>query len=511
MNIFGSRLSWPICLILAICPAIPLSAQVKPDGNAVLAGFEAKIDRGEAASVERDLFNFVIANPKDARGFSLLAKLRLKQRRFDEARALLNKASALDPKLVQAKVNLANLHLQLNETESALNILGQVVDTDVSDSGIRLAVAETYASAGDCVRALFWAEKLPLKLKNGSALAFRAGCYLESGNKKSFDELFLIAKNGARQNPSVAVRFAEVLGGKSLHREAATLLRQVVAFNPRNVPALLLLAASEIELNDFAKARARLSAAEKLDPRATEMLFVRAQLERREGNLAKSLEYLELSLSGDPNNAKALATYVLVAVKDGQNGKAFRAAERLITLQPDNLDFIYLHGIAALQSNNVQKAETSLSKYLDARPNDSAGCLAFGMALAAQPAKLSAARTQMEKCLAANPTNFEAAYQLGLSYKVEGDATKAIVYLERTVAISPNYAAALRDLGAAYLEAGEEKKARPVLEKSVAINPNDADAHFQLSRLYNLIGERELGKKHLEIFQRLKNPKKDGM
>jgi len=50
-----------------------------------------------------------------------------------------------------------------------------------------------------------------------------------------------------------------------------------------------------------------------------------------------------------------------------------------------------------------------------------------------------------------------------------------------------------------------------VLEKAVALNPNDADTHFQLSRLYNLTGERELAKKHLEIFQKLKNPKKDGM
>jgi hypothetical protein len=50
-----------------------------------------------------------------------------------------------------------------------------------------------------------------------------------------------------------------------------------------------------------------------------------------------------------------------------------------------------------------------------------------------------------------------------------------------------------------------------VLEKSLALNEKDADTHFQLSRLYNLIGETDLAKKHLEIFQNLRNPKKDGM
>ena len=69
-----------------------------------------------------------------------------------------------------------------------------------------------------------------------------------------------------------------------------------------------------------------------------------------------------------------------------------------------------------------------------------------------------------------------------------------------------NYAFALRDLGALYLQAGAEAKARTVLEKAVSLSPNDADTHFQLSRLYNLIGESTLAKRHLEIFQKLKNP-----
>ena len=84
-------------------------------------------------------------------------------------------------------------------------------------------------------------------------------------------------------------------------------------------------------------------------------------------------------------------------------------------------------------------------------------------------------------------------------------------FLEATVRLAPDYAAALRDLGTVYLQAGAEAKARVVLEKSAALNPDDADTHFQMSRLYNIVGERELAKKHLEIFQKLKNPRKDGM
>ena len=88
---------------------------------------------------------------------------------------------------------------------------------------------------------------------------------------------------------------------------------------------------------------------------------------------------------------------------------------------------------------------------------------------------------------------------------------KAVEYFEDTIKVSPNYANALRDLGAVYLQTGDEVKARPVLEKAASLNPNDAETHFQISRLYSLIGESALAKKHLEIFQKLRNPKKEGM
>ena len=137
--------------------------------------------------------------------------------------------------------------------------------------------------------------------------------------------------------------------------------------------------------------------------------------------------------------------------------------------------------------------------------------MALGLVFASQIDKIELARRQMEKCIEINPNNFEAKYQLGLSYKTQGETVKAIGYLEAAVKDAPDYALALRDLGTLYLQTGAEAKARAVLEKSVTLNENDAEAHFQLSRVYNLIGEKELAKKQLEIFQKLKNPNKNGM
>ena len=78
----------------------------------MLANFDKKIEDGKLSEIETDLFNYVIANPKDAKGFCVLAKLRFKQNRLNEAKSLLNKALSLDPALLSAKLTLAQVYFQ---------------------------------------------------------------------------------------------------------------------------------------------------------------------------------------------------------------------------------------------------------------------------------------------------------------------------------------------------------------------------------------------------------------
>ena len=475
------------------------------------AHFEKKIEEGKFSKVETELFKYVVANPKDAIGFFLLAKLRLKQNRLNEAKSLSQKTLTLDPHLLSAKLILAEVYIQMGETEQARAVLNDISEREISESSIRLNIAQTFALAGDCSGALKAVDKLPSRVKNNEALPIRAACFFESDDEKSFASLVPFAKTAAKQNPQVAIKFAEVMSKGSHHREAADLLRLVIFSSPKNTTALLLLAKSEIYLKDLLNAKIHLTQVERLQPDSSELLFVKSVLESEQGNNARSLELLEKSIAANPDNIEVLAQFVVSAMRANQAGKAVQAAKKLIDLKPDNLEFLYLYGAASLQNNNLQKAETSLTKYVESRPNDSRGCLALGLTLAAQTDKLSETRQQFLHCLGINPNNYEAAYQLGLSYKTQGESAKAIEYLEQTVQLSPNYALGLRDLGAVYIQTGAEARARPVLEKATLLNPNDADTHFQLSRLYNIIGEHELGKKHLQIFQKLKNPTKNGM
>jgi tetratricopeptide (TPR) repeat protein len=491
--------------------AVTVPAQSTAADKNALIKFEKSIEAGDYAAVERDLLGFAIEHPREAKGFELLARMRFNQNRLTEAKSLYQKVLLLDPLSTSAKINLAVINFRTGNSGAALSALSELTEKDLSGDAPRLQLAQAFALAGDCRSALTTSEKLSLRVKNGEALALRAECHLKLGENREIAALLPPAGALVKQNPALALKFAEVLINGRLFNEAAGILRAVVKTHPQRADAFVSLARAEIYLKDFADAKSHLAQAAKINAGSPDLFFVRGLLESEEGKNAESLVSLEKALAAAPAAPAFLRQYVISAIRANENGKAVKAAEKLLQLGPDEPDFLYLHGAAALQNGNLKAAENSLTRFFELRPADPRGCVALGLVFAAQADKLEVARRQMEKCIEINPGNTEAKYQLGLSYQAQGETAKAIEYFEATVSDAPGYASALRNLGAAYLQTGAEAKARPVLEKAVALDPNDADAHFQLSRLYNLIGETDLAKKHLGIFQKLKNPKKDGM
>ena len=479
------------------------------DKNA-LAKFEKGIEQGNYQAIERDLLNYAISNPNDARAFKMLGDLRFAQNRLSEAKSLYQKTLSLDAHSAAARINLAVINFQTGNLDSAISALNEIDERDISGDALRLNLANAFALVGDCRKAQSYVEKLAPKIKNVDALPLRAGCFLQSGEREKAVSLIAAAKGAARQNPATAIKFARVLSDAAMNREAADVLRSLIAVAPNNADALILLAQTEIAAKDLANAEIHLERAAKINPAAADLFFVRSLLESEKGNYSQSLDSLEKSLAANPNQAKVLSQLVITAMRANQAGKAVKTAEKLLQLKPDEPEFLYLHGAASLQNNNLPAAENSLKRFVELRPKDARGCLALGLTFAAQADKTEIARGQLQRCIEKNPQDYEAKYQLGLSYKTQGETAKAIEYFEETVRTAPDYALALRDLGAIYLQTGAEAKARIVLEKAAAISPNDADTHFQLGRLYNLAGETELAKKHLEIFRKLKNPVKSG-
>jgi tetratricopeptide (TPR) repeat protein len=481
------------------------SAQVSPGERQLLASIEQGIDKGSYSDIEGRLMQFVVSHPNDASGLRLLGRLRFRQGRLNEARSLYQRSIILDPKAVRTKVDLSVTLYELSEVGPARELLKEISIESTLPVEL-LHLSQAFVMVGEYNDALRAIERLPAIVKNGAALPLRVKSYLALDRPGDVTKLLPMARMKVPGDPDAATAVASVLVGTAFNKDAVGLLALILRNSPKNVPALLLMGRAKVNERDLASARALAAKAASLDPRSPEAAYLVATIESEQGRYTEALAAFEQALALSPSSVEVMSQAIVAAMRANKSRRAVEIARDLIRLKPDDPDSVYLFGAASLQAGRIADAEAYLGRYVLERPKDGRGCVAFALSLAAQPSKIDLARNNLEGCVATDPANFEATYQLALSYRSSGDAAKAIEYLERTVKLSPNYAVAVRELGAMYLQSGKEEQARIHLERAVKLAPDDADGHFQLSRLYNLIGQPALAKQHFDIFQKLRNP-----
>jgi tetratricopeptide (TPR) repeat protein len=499
----GGRLLLTCLLLPGICSLAP--AQNSPAASIDLARIEMNIQQGKLDEVEKPLLDYAIAHPRDVKALELLGRLRYRQDRLEEARALYQRVLALDPSFVIAKINFAQLTYGLGQLDPARLLLAEIASAPALDPGERLALVRAMVLVGEFQKALAVADKLPAAVKSGSALPLKAASYAGLGDRKSLVALVPSIRRSAGSNPEIAAECAEVFEKAGMSQEALELLRLALVRAPNNFRLLVSLGQMETRGGNFAEARRHLDRAVKINSQTPISFFSFGLLERAEGNYAAALTNLKQARSLAPRSPSILTQLTLTAMQANQPQLAIDTSTELLQLKPDDPESLYLFGAASLQNGSLGAAQSALQRYRQQRLDDPRGCLALGIAFAGQPGKQQEAKAQFEECLKLDPKNVEPRYQLGLIFKSEGEGANAIQLFEEVIALASKHANALRDLGGLYMQSGDEVKGRAVLERAAALNPQDAETHFLLSRLYSLAGEKTLARQHLDLFQKLKS------
>ena len=493
-----------ICSIL-VCAPSTRSQPRKAVTNDPLSVIERNIERGNLTEAEGPLFDYAVAHPRDVRALELLASLRLRQNRLNESEALYRRVLTIEPTRDQAKVYLAHVVYRSGRQQESRDLLVEVAKSSLNDPRVRMSLVEGLMQVGEYEKSLAETDKLPASWKNSVALPVVAANQLALGERQKLLALIPSMQRVA-SDAFIAVRCIQVLQNAGLTNEAIALARKAIMRSPNDVNLLIVVARLESVARNFSQARRHLNRAASIDPRSSEIFSTLAALENAEGNVTAALSNLQKARALSPHSSTVLAQLTVTAMRANQPGLAADAAKDLLTEAPDDSESLYLFGAASLQNGSLLAARDALERYVKQKPNDARGCLALGITLAAEKNELLAARSQFQRCLQLDAANVEAKYQLGLLSKSEGETATAIKLFEEVIARAPDHANALRDVGSLYLQSNDDPKARSVLERAVVLNPQDAETHFLLSRVYNRLGESVLASRHLQLFQKIKNP-----
>jgi tetratricopeptide (TPR) repeat protein len=116
---------------------------------------------------------------------------------------------------------------------------------------------------------------------------------------------------------------------------------------------------------------------------------------------------------------------------------------------------------------------------------------------------LAQALIEFQQELRIDPSNANAAYELGEAYRRSARMEDAQRFFERAIMYYPDFEEALVGLGSIFLEVNKPELALTHLQKAVILDPRDEVAWYRLARAQKLLGNVALQQKALAEFQRL--------
>jgi len=338
-----------------------------------------------------------------------------------------------------------------------------------------------------------------------AALNLMGSVRAKQGRLVEAESLFLRAVQNDKSYTGARMNLVYLYLLKRAPDKAIEQLNEVIALEPENNDAKVILGDTYLAENDLQKAEETyLSALDnKLDNAGA--LFGLAQISRLKGETREESIYLNRvgTLSANSSSTDFLYKFALEAMRIGMFNEAKTALERAVFLKSKEPAYLLALGIAWLRTGDLFEAEKLFRRVLSLQPNNAQAQLHLGYVLLNQK-KYAEARTWLEKSARPGAAVPEVFYYLGLVAQEQNDDAGAIVLFEKAVRQLPSYAHARIALGSSYMKLKNYVRARQELETAVKLAPDEPTAHYNLALLYARIKEPERAKEELKIIDQLK-------
>ena len=291
------------------------------------------------------------------------------------------------------------------------------------------------------------------------------------------------------------------------YAEAVPVLRQALKLKPGLPNTDVLLAMCLSELGRYSEA---LPALEKGFRRSTDAALKRMtglELQRAYTGLHRDGKAVEVALElsrlypDDPE--------ILYHTGRLFGNYAYLNIVKLSKVAPDSVWAHQASGDAYESEGNYELALQEYRQVLSLNPGHPGIHYRIGRTLLLQGKKtdrtMPEALTEFEEELRLDPTNANAAYELGEAYRKSGEFEKSQHFLESALEHYPDFEEAHLGLGRLLFALGKHEAALPHLRKAAALNPENDVTQYQLSQVLGALGREEEQRKAFTEFRRLQS------
>jgi tetratricopeptide (TPR) repeat protein len=466
--------------------------------------------------------------PDSAEGRVLLASVHISRKKWDDAKAELDRAISLDPDRIETRINLARYYDRRAKADpaeaagfrsQAEAVFKQLVEKNPGATNVRISFADflfTDKRNSEAERQLLAAHRSDPQDKL-TLVALRR--YYES--QQRYDEAENYTRKLAELDPDKTAGRAQII---DLHArtgriyQAVSEYQQLLKDDPKYLRAYSRLAELLLELGDMTGATKNVDAALKQNAQDTDALLMRGRLNTLNGRYREAVNDLDQVLRMEPTMPSALyyASDAHLANNDATQARLY--VNRLLNFYPRNPMGLLMQVRVHLHEGKAADAERTATEIIenvaqlrsnptaleaaripqDTLPEWESKAFVSRAVSRIQLRNFDGAKSDLERAVEIDKRGAEPHINLAAIHLLLGDLPKAQSEAERAVDLAPSNISAATTLTNVYLRRKNYHAAQLKLDQLLAAQPNRLQLLELKSRVHIAEGDAGSAEKLLQ-------------
>ncbi|WP_153886355.1 XrtA/PEP-CTERM system TPR-repeat protein PrsT [Aliiglaciecola lipolytica] len=445
-------------------------------------------------------------DPANIRTLNALASLEMRDEKFEKAKSYLELSIELEPENTQTLRIFGDLFLYQKKLDEAIKYYKQSYALDSDDPIVKRSLVTAHLQNQDTESAKQLLDEI-LQQTPGDPTGMLMKAWLLAKNQMSDDaarelenlsaQLAGLSEEALQEDPSLF--YVSALSAFALQNyvQAKSFFIQYLNFVPNNVEAVALLAQTHVKLNEPKPALEAMQRHERALMVKLDNALLLADLYLANDKVFKAVEISEKLNEQYPDNPDVALLEIKTLKARGKLEQALAQLNQSKYAQ-NNIRFIIMRSELFMQMGKVQEADEIADFLLEAAP-DNIDFLNLKAAIQIRLRDYAQAEVFLDKALAINSEHFSAQYNKANLLSSRGEHKAALEIAEKLNAIQPDQVSILTLLARCQLNADNQEKAIKNLQRVLQKDISNLNALELLATIYTQQGELEKAIRQLNV------------